>query len=138
MTRPENRRAPSRDRPNSTSPAAVTTAHDTSGKTTAMTGSRMDALLAMRDRSPADSRILFALATEYEKLEQWDDVISVLREYLDATDDQGNAWGRLANAFIALDRTDEARAALTNGVEAATRHGHPSMAAEFEELLEDL
>jgi hypothetical protein len=32
--------------------------------------SRIDSLLAMRDRNPTDTRVLFALAMEYEKVER--------------------------------------------------------------------
>jgi hypothetical protein len=34
-------------------------------------------------------------------------------------------------------RADEARAAYARGIEIARAHGHPSMAAEFEEVLAD-
>lgn len=103
-----------------------------------MTGDRIGNLLAMRQKNPADVRILFALALEYEKAGRWEDVVSLLREYLDAADDQGNAWGRLGNALSQLGRTEDARTAYARGVEAATRHGHPTMAAEFEEALDEL
>jgi tetratricopeptide (TPR) repeat protein len=103
-----------------------------------MTASRVESLLAMRERNPGDVRVLFALAMEYEKADRWNDVVDVLTEYLATADDQGNAWGRLGNALLRLDRTDEALVALKRGLEAASRHGHPGMAAEFEERLADL
>jgi predicted Zn-dependent protease len=103
-----------------------------------MTISRVENLLAMRQRNPGDARILFALAMEYEKASRWNDVVVILTEYLATADDQGNAWGRLGSALLQLDRTDEARAALSRGIDAASRHGHPGMAAEFEERLAEL
>jgi hypothetical protein len=36
-----------------------------------------------------------------------------------------------------LGRDDEARGAYRRGIDAAYRHGHPTMAMEFEETLED-
>ena len=75
---------------------------------------------------------------EYEKLGRWEDVARELEAYLATTEDQGNAWGRLGHALRRLGRHDQARAAYRRGIEEATRHGHPSMAMEFEEALEEL
>lgn len=100
-----------------------------------MSRSRLEALEAMRRTRPDDPRILFALAAEYEKLERWDAMVPLLRDYLARADDEGNAWGRLGNALLRLGLIDEARDAYRSGIEAANRHGHPGMAAEFEEIL---
>jgi E3 SUMO-protein ligase RanBP2 len=101
-----------------------------------MSQARLEALEAMLRRNPGDVRIRFALATEYEKLGRFDDVVVQLREYLARAEDQGNAWGRLGHALFRLGRAGEAREAYARGVDAATKHGHPSMAAEFTEILE--
>jgi E3 SUMO-protein ligase RanBP2 len=103
-----------------------------------MAASRIDGLLAMRAKNPSDTRILFALALEYEKAERWDDVVAILAAYLDAADDEGNAWGRLGKALLALGRVAEAKAAYSRGVEAAEKHGHPAMAVEFAEVLGEI
>ena len=60
-----------------------------------------------------------------------------LRAYLDLADDEGNAWGRLGEALRALGRDEEAREAYRQGVDAAIRHGHPTLAGEFEDVLEE-
>ena len=99
---------------------------------------RIDALLRMLDRSPGDARLHFGLALEYEKAERWQDVVAVLRAYLAASQDEGNAWGRLGRALHRLGRTDEAITAYETGVRTARAHGHPSMAADFEDILTDL
>ena len=103
-----------------------------------MSDERIDALRRMLERKPDDLRARFGLAAEYERLGRWEDVARELGEYLERADDQGNAWGRLGNALLELGREDEARVAYRRGIDAATRHGHPSMAAEFEETLGDL
>ena len=97
---------------------------------------RIQKLQEMLEKRPEDTRIRFALALEYEKLQRWDDVVAELRRYLDHADDEGNAWGRLGAALRHLDRDEDARDAYRRGAEAAQRHGHPSMAAEFEEVLD--
>jgi tetratricopeptide (TPR) repeat protein len=87
---------------------------------------------------PQDTRARFGLALEYERLERWEDVVVHLREYLALSDDQGNAYGRLARALSHLGHAEEARTAYREGIQAANRHGHPSMAAELEEELDEL
>ncbi len=101
-----------------------------------MENPRIDALRKMMERNPNDPRLRFGLAAEYEKEGRWEQVVDELREYLALADDQGNAWGRLGNALRRLGREDEARDAYRKGVQAARTHGHPGMAAEFEETLE--
>lgn len=96
---------------------------------------RIHALREMLKKNPDDPRAHFGLASEYEKLELWDAVVEELQQYLGMTADQGNAWGRLGKALRKAGRDGEAREAYQKGIEAARAHGHPSMAAEFEEIL---
>lgn len=99
---------------------------------------RIDALRRMVAARPQDPRARFGLALELERLARWEEVVSELRDYLALTDDEGNAFGRLARALIHLGRTEEARQAYRDGIAAATRHHHPTMVMEFEEALEEL
>jgi len=103
-----------------------------------MENPRIDALRKLIDRNPDDPRLRFGLAAEYEKLGLWEQVVAELREYLARAEDEGNAWGRLGNALRQLGRDDEAREAYRTGIQAANRHGHPGMAAEFEMILEEM
>lgn len=98
---------------------------------------RIDALERMIEARPDDPRLLFGLAVEYLNGGRTEDAVDALRRYLERVDDEGNAWGRLGAALRMLDRDDEAREAYRKGVEAARGHGHPSMAEEFEEILDD-
>ena len=98
---------------------------------------RIEALRKMAEARPDDPRPSFGLALEYERAGRWDDVVQTLRDYLQRADDEGNAWGRLGAALRRLGRDDEAREAYRQGVEAATRHGHPTMAGEFEDVLDE-
>jgi len=99
---------------------------------------RIAALQKMLETRPGDPRARFGLALEYERLQQWEEVVHHLREYLASSDDEGNAYGRLARALLHLDRRDEARDAYRAGIAAANRHGHPTLAMELEEELEEL
>ncbi len=97
---------------------------------------RITSLLALLEKRPGDARLRFGLAAEYEKAGRWEDVVEQLRAYLAAADDEGNAWGRLGHALTQLGRTDDAREAYRRGIEAARLHGHPSMAEQFESLID--
>ncbi len=102
-----------------------------------MTDDRIAFLQTLADDRPGDPRPLFGLALEYEKAARWADAAQALRDYLARTDDEGNAWGRLGAALRHLGHDDEAREAYRTGIAAANRHGHPTMAGEFEEVLEE-
>ena len=99
---------------------------------------RLAALRRLLEKNPGDARAHFGLAAELEKQQAWEDVVTHLRAYLDLTDDEGNAWGRLGRALLQLGRTAEALAAYQRGIIEARGHGHPSMAVEFEERVEEI
>ncbi len=79
----------------------------------------------------------FGLALEYLKSGRMEEGIGELNRYLEVADDEGNAWGRLGAALREVGRDDEARDAYRRGIDAATRHGHPTMAEEFGRILAD-
>lgn len=89
-------------------------------------------------RDPANPLARFGLANEALKAGLYEEARDQLERYLAAYDDEGNGYGRLAEALVQLDRLDEARDALRRGIAASHRFGHPSMAADFEARLEEL
>lgn len=99
---------------------------------------RLVALERMLADRPDDPRLRFGLALEYVRRGRPEDGIRELRRYLSETDDEGNGWGRLGSALLDVGRPSEAREAYQTGVEAAMRHGHPTMAEEFRDVLEDI
>lgn len=100
--------------------------------------SRIESLKSMVEARPNDARARFGLALEYERAGEWEEVVTQLRAYLERTADEGNAYGRLGHALLQLGREEEAREAYGEGIRAAYRHSHPTMALEFEEILEEL
>src|SRR4051812_20755764 len=102
-----------------------------------MSADRISNLRSLLEKNPRDARLLFGLALELEKQERWQEVAETLRSYLSIADDEGNAWGRLGRALRNTGSDDEARDAYRKGIEIARTHGHPSMAAEYEEILDD-
>ncbi len=103
-----------------------------------MSADRLAALERMVGNRPDDLRLRFGLALEYLNAGRLDEGIRELEVYLSGSDDEGNGWARLGAALLQRGREDEARQAYRRGIEAAARHGHPSMAEELTEALEGL
>lgn len=103
-----------------------------------MSESRIEVFRKMLASDPGNTAVRFGLANELFKVERWDEAVAELQTYLSQANDQGNAYGKLAQALERLGRTDEARAAYEQGIAAANRHGHPGMAQEFQLALDDL
>jgi len=103
-----------------------------------MASSRLETLRAMVEAEPTNPLARFGLANELMKTEDYEGAIIAFNEYLAIHDDEGAAYRLLAQANEKLKRFENAREAYRKGAQAATRHHHPGMAAEFEERLEDL
>lgn len=88
-------------------------------------------------KNPGNLQARFGLANEAVKAGALEEALENYRAYLAGYDDEGNGWARLAEVLDQLGRDAEARDARRQGIEAAYRHGHPSLAAELEEMLED-
>jgi len=101
-----------------------------------MTASRIDIFRLMLEGDPDNTAVMFGLAKEYEKEGRWGEVVETLTEYLQRADDEGNAYGMLAAAYLKTGNRDAARRAYTRGIEVARAHGHPSMAEDFRMFLE--
>lgn len=103
-----------------------------------MAESRIEVFRKMLAADAANTAVRFGLANELLKLERFEEAAAELQMYLQQANDQGNAYGKLAQALERLGRTDEARAAYEQGIAAANRHGHPGMAQEFQLALDEL
>ena len=99
---------------------------------------RLDAMRAMVARAPDNLLARFGLANELLKAGAWAEAAEQLERYLAGYDDEGNGWGRLAEAYAHLGRADDARAAYDRGIAASHRFGHGGMAAELEERREEM
>jgi predicted Zn-dependent protease len=97
--------------------------------------SRIDIFKQMLVSDPVNSSILFGLAKEYEKVGQTEDMIDALERYLAISDDEGNAYGMLARAYEKAGRRDQAKESYQRGIDAAAKHGHPSMSEEYRAIL---
>ena len=100
-----------------------------------MSESRIQLFEQMLSTDPSNTAVLFGLAKEYEKAGRDEELIDTLNRYLQATDDEGNAFGMLAAAYERTGQKDKAREAYQRGIETAQRHGHPGMAEEYRMTL---
>jgi predicted Zn-dependent protease len=100
--------------------------------------SRLETFRALVAKSPNNAVARFGLANEAMKEGLYEEAVEQLRAYLGMHDDEGNAYGRLAEALANLGRTEEAKSALRKGIEASNRHGHPGMASDFAMRLEEM
>jgi Flp pilus assembly protein TadD len=89
-------------------------------------------------REPTEPRARYGYANELYRLERWDEAVGEFRAYLGLAEDEGNAWGRLADALTRLSRTDEAADAYLSGIDQAMAHGHHGMADDFRQAIEAL
>lgn len=101
-----------------------------------MTGSRIETFKALVKKDPGNPLGRYSLANEYYKLDMYQEAITEIREYLKIADDQGAVFRILADCYIRMGDTEMAREAYYEGIEAASRHGHPGMAEEYEEAID--
>ena len=90
----------------------------------------------MLDADPTNTMVMFGLAKEYEKLGDYEKVIAMLEKYLASADDEGNAYGVLANAYLRSGEREMAIEPYQPGIKASLAHGHPSMANEYQMTLD--
>jgi predicted Zn-dependent protease len=101
-----------------------------------MSTQRIEVFEQMLSSDPDNAMVLFGLAKEYEKAGRDEDLITALAKYLRLHNDEGNAYGMLARAYERVGKRDDARRTYERGIEAATAHGHPSMAEDYRMTLE--
>lgn len=97
---------------------------------------RIDVFEQMLAADPANTMVMFGLAKEYEKAGDHLKVITTLESYLAKADDEGNAYGTLAQAYLALGEREKAIETYKKGIEVSMAHGHPSMANEYKMTLD--
>ena len=97
---------------------------------------RIEVFKEMLANDPENTMVMFGLAKEYEKLGENQKVIDLLANYLANADDEGNAYGVLANAYALSGDREKAVETYRQGIDASMAHGHPSMANEYRMTLD--
>lgn len=97
---------------------------------------RIEVFEQMLAAEPDNTMVMFGLAKEYEKVGDNAKVIELLENYLAKFDDEGNAYGVLANAYAQSGDRDQAIETYKKGIDVSMAHGHPSMANEYRMTLD--
>lgn len=97
---------------------------------------RIEFFSQMLAADPENTLVLFGLAKEYEKINEHARVIELLESYLEKFDDEGNAYGVLANAYLQNGDREKAIEIYRKGIDVSLAHGHPSMANEYKMTVE--
>ena len=90
------------------------------------------------DAAPQVARARFGYGVELQRAGRYAEAIAQYRVYLDLQEDEGNAWGRLAEALAATGDRDGAADAYMTGIEQAIKFGHHGMADDLRAALEEL
>lgn len=97
---------------------------------------RIDVFEQMLSDDPGNTMVMFGLAKEYEKTGRFDKVVALLESYLARADDEGNAYGVLANAYLQTGNREKAIDTYKKGIDVSMAHGHPSMANDYQMTLD--
>lgn len=97
---------------------------------------RIEVFKQMLESDPTNTMVLFGLANEYQKAEDWTKTIETLEDYLTKADDEGAAYGMLAKAYERVGQRDQAKTIYEKGIEVSNAHGHPTMASDYQMTLD--
>lgn len=97
---------------------------------------RIEVFEQMLADDPSNTMVMFGLAKEYEKTSDHVKVIELLENYISNFDDEGNAYGVLANAYAQNGDREKAIETYKKGIDVSMAHGHPSMANEYRITLD--
>jgi predicted Zn-dependent protease len=90
------------------------------------------------EQAPDVARARFGYAVELQRSGRYQDAVEQYRAYLALQEDEGNAWGRLAESLVEIGARDEAADAYLAGIDQAIKFGHHGMADELRAALEAL
>ncbi len=99
---------------------------------------RITNLQRMLTANPNDPQLHYFLATDLYNAKRYEEAIPIVRRYLELfPDDQGAAFRILGISLFEMGDQVGAKAALERGIRQAMKHGHPSMAGEFRDLIDE-
>ena len=97
---------------------------------------RIEVFKQMLATDPSNSMVLFGLANEYLKAEDFQSAAATLEDYLAKANDEGAAYGMLARAYEKIGEREKAKSAYEKGIAVSNAHGHPSMAEDYRMTLD--
>ena len=104
-----------------------------------MTASRIDKIQAMLQDDPRDTFLRYTLAMEYRKLDENEKSLELLTELANHEEPAYvAAFFMAAQQLVELERIEEARTFLRDGIDEARRQNNQHAAAEMSELLAEI
>ena len=100
-----------------------------------MAQSRIDIFAEMVKQQPDDAMIWYGLASEYVKIERWNEAADALRNVLRINPDYTAAYQMLGTALMNAGHREEAISVWTRGIEVARRAGAWKAQQHMEGLL---
>lgn len=97
--------------------------------------SRREKIESMLAAEPGDQFLRYSLACEYDNEERSEDALALFRGLMSDKPPHVHAFFRGAQLLVKLDRIDEARTFLRDGIETARAQGELHAAGEMGELL---
>lgn len=88
--------------------------------------------------APDEPRARYGLAVALRQADRHAEAIDQYRAYLAMADDEGAAYGHLAECLAATGDVDGAADAYLAGIDAALRNGHNGLAADYQAAIETL
>jgi len=101
--------------------------------------SRLEKILSMLEADPRDAFLRYTLAMEYRKLQQNEKSLELLTELtIHEKPKYVAAFFMAAQQLVELERLDDARSYLREGIEEARLQNNHHAAAEMSELLAEI
>jgi thioredoxin-like negative regulator of GroEL len=101
--------------------------------------SRLEKILSMLEADPRDPFLRYTLAMEYRKLQQNEKSLELLTELtIHETPKYVAAFFMAAQQLVELERLEDARSYLREGIEEARLQNNHHAAAEMSELLAEI
>ena len=99
---------------------------------------RMQMLVQILEQNPSDAFARYGLAMEHTRLGQNDSALTEFGKLLQMHPDYTNGYFMAAQTLVKIDRTEEAKKMLENGIVAAKRTGNRHALSEMSGMLDEL
>ncbi len=103
-----------------------------------MADDRLNALQDILAQDPTNKLARYGLAMEFSNAGQIDAAVSEFQKLIAQDPMYANAYFMAAQALQKAERTDEAKAMLTQGIAAAGKTGNRHAASEMQAMLDEL
>ncbi|MBI4891223.1 MAG: hypothetical protein HY821_11410 [Acidobacteria bacterium] len=100
--------------------------------------SRLEAIRALLEQDPANSRVRYMLCMEYLSAEDWAGAVAALAELIERDPAYVAAYYQAGRASERLDETGQARDFYTRGIAAARQAGDGHALSELQAALDIL